>query len=229
MADIELTVEGAVGVIALNRPAKRNAMTQAMQGAFPGLVDRVGDEGCRVLVLTGNGPDFCVGGDREISRRIDDEPGFEEEAVAFHRRSVAALVEIGIPVIAAVEGAAFGFGAELVACCDMVVLGETARLSDPHVLFGRAPGPVVLAVWPRQASRLVAAELILTGREVTAHEAVALGLANRAVPAGMALAEATALARAIAALPPWGIAQAKRALRLDLAEIDGLYPRTMPA
>lgn len=225
MSDIELTLEGPVGVIALNRPAKRNAMTQAMQDALPGLVERVRQAGCRALVLTGTGADFCVGGDREIARRMDDEPGFEAEAVAFHRRSIAALVELGIPLIGGIEGAAIGFGAELVACCDMVVLGETARLSDPHVLFGRAPGPVTLLVWPQQTSRLVAAELLLTGREVGAQEALALGLANRVVPAGTARAAALEIAHSLAALPAYGVAQTKRALRLSMADLDPLYPQ----
>jgi enoyl-CoA hydratase len=225
MAEIELTRVGPVGVITLNRPAKRNAMTAAMLDAMPGLVARLSaDETIRAVVMTGAGADFCVGGDRDIARRMDEEEGFEAEAVAVHRRSIAALLDIRVPLIGAIEGAAIGFGAELVALCDLVVMGDTARLSDPHVLFGRAPGPVVLLAWPQQTSRLVAAELILTGREVPAEEAVSLGLANRVVPVGSAYAAALALGQAIAAAPPHGIAQSKRAMRLRIEDIDRLYP-----
>jgi enoyl-CoA hydratase len=229
MAELELTIDGGVAVVALARPAKRNAVSLAMQDALAAMLERLaGDAAVRAVVLTGMGTDFCVGGDRAIAQRIDAEAGFEREAIAFHRRTIAALLALPVPVIGAIEGAAFGFGAELVACCDIVLLGETARIADPHVPYGRAPGPVLLLAWPQQASRLIAAELILTAREVLAHEAVALGLANRMVPPGAALGDALAMARAIAATPLLGVAHTIRALRLRIEDVDSLYPPISP-
>lgn len=228
MADIEFTTEGSVGVITLNRAAKRNAMNVEMQDALAALVEHLNaDDTIRAVVLTGAGADFCVGGDRDVIRQIDEEDGFRDKITAVHRRTVAALLAMDVPLIGAVEGAAIGFGAELAALCDMVILGETARLSDPHAPLGRAPGPVVLLAWPQQTSRLVAAELIFTGREVAAPEAVSLGLANRLVPAGSAFAEALELAQTIATMPPYGIIESKRAMRLQIEDIDRLYPQNL--
>lgn len=225
MSDTELIREGAVAVLVLNRPAKRNAVSLAMQRALAETLERLaGDATIRALVLTGAGADFCVGGDRAIAARIDSEAGFEREAIAFHRRTIAGLLALPVPVVGAVEGAAFGFGAELVACCDMVLLGETARLADPHVPYGRAPGPVLLLAWPQQTSRLVATELLLTGREVLAGEAVTLGLANRVVAAGTARAEGLAVAQTLAAMPRLGLEHTRRALRLRMDDVDRLYP-----
>lgn len=228
MSDVNLTREGAVAVVALDRPAKRNATTLSMQCALAGAFeDLAGDDSVRALVLTGTGADFCVGGDRAVAARMDAEHGFEDQAAAYHRRTIGALLAIEIPVLGAIEGAAFGFGAELVACCDIVLMSETARLADPHVPQGRGAAPLALLAWPRQTSPLIAAELILTGREVPAAEAVMLGLANRVVPAGTARAEALALAQTIAAMPPRGVALAKRALRLRMTDVERLYPQAL--
>lgn len=228
MAEVELTREGPVAVITLNRPAKRNAITMAMQRELlAALEDVAGDGGIRALVLTGSGSDFCVGGDFAVVEQIAEDSGFEAMAAAQHRRVASVLFGLEVPLIAAIEGAAFGFGAELAACCDIVVMGETARLADPHVRFGLSPAPIVLLVWPLLTSRLVTAELLLTGREVPAEEALSLGLTSRVVPAGTALAAARALADTIVALPVEGVGLAKRAIRLNVADMDRFYPQAL--
>jgi enoyl-CoA hydratase len=228
MAEVQLTRDGPIAVITLNRPQKRNAMSMPMQRELLAALEEVAADGAlRVLMLTGSGADFCVGGDFAVVERMAEEPGFEAIAAGQHRRVAALLFALEIPLIAAIEGAAFGFGAELAACCDVVLMGETARLADPHVRFGLAPAPVVLLAWPLMTSRLIAAELVITGRDVAAAEAVTLGLASRLVPPGMARAEAMALAETIAALPASGVRLAKRALRLELADLDRLYPKAL--
>ncbi len=225
MSEVELTNDGAVAVIALNRPAKRNAMSLPMQRELLAALSQAAENrASRALVLTGTGPDFCVGGDFAVVAQMTTDSTFEAEAAALHRRVIGLLFAFDIPVVAAIEGAAFGFGAELAACSDIVLMAEGARLADPHVRFGLSPAPTILLVWPQLTSRLVAAELTMTGREVSATEAVALGLASRVVPAGTALAEARKLAETIAALPEKGIALAKRALRLRVADLDRFYP-----
>jgi len=224
MAEVELTWAGDVATIALTRAAKRNAVTIAMQHELIDALDQVAARPqARAVVLTGQGSDFCVGGDRAIIARLAGDPAFREVTAALHNRVVRRLFALDVPLIAAVEGAALGFGAELAACCDMVLMGATARLGDPHVRFGLPPAPVILLVWPQLASRLAVAELVMTGRDVLAPEAVTLGLASRMVAAGTALAEAQALAGTIAALPAHGVRQARRAMRLQIADIDRLY------
>jgi len=228
MAEVELTRNGPVAVITLNRPAKRNAMSMPMQHELLAALENVAsDSDVRALILTGAGPDFCVGGDRAVVQQIAEDRSFEAAAAAQHRRVAAVLFGLDVPAIAAIEGAAFGFGAELAACCDIVVMAKSARLADPHVRFGLAPAPIVLLAWPLQTSRLVAAELVLTGREVAADEALSLGLASRVVPAGAALATASSLADAVAALPIEGVGLAKRAIRLNVADLDRFYPQSL--
>lgn len=230
MAEVELSSAGPVAIVTLNRPAKRNAISIAMQSELLAALERVAETAdVRVLVLVGAGDDFCVGGDHAVVERMEAEAHFAQVAAARHRQVFSLLLGFEMPVIAAIEGRAFGFGAELAAASDIVLVGETARLADPHVPLGLPPAPVTLLAWPLMTSRLIAAELVLTGREVAASEAVALGLASRMVPAGTALTEATALAAALAAMPGGGMALAKRALRLALADLDALYPEALGA
>jgi len=206
-----------MAVIRFNRPEKRNATTLPMQLLLRAAIDAVAaDTKARALVVTGEGGDFCVGGDFEVSRRIAAEPDHAVYATACHRATIAALLALRIPVIAAVEGAALGFGAEFVACCDYVVMGEAAWLADPHMAMGLAPAPALLMLWPRLVGAAVAEELLRTGRKVMAAEALARGLAGQVVPAGGALATALAIAAA-------GSVQA-RLPRPTLAELDACYP-----
>lgn len=228
MAEVELTNEGLVALVTLNRAAKRNAMSIAMQSELLAALEAVaGDPEVRALILTGAGSDFCVGGDRAVVEQIAEDSMFEAMAAGQHRRVASVLFGLQVPVIAAIEGAAFGFGAELAAGSDIVVMGETARLADPHIRFGLPPAPVVALAWPLMSSRLVAAELMLTGREVPADEALSLGFASRVVPAGEALSVAQALAETIAALPAEGVVLAKRAIRLEVADLDRFYPQAL--
>jgi enoyl-CoA hydratase len=225
MPEVDLTIERRIAIVTLNRPEKRNAITLPMQRALIAALEDVGsDEDVGALVLTGAGGDFCVGGDHAVIERMDAERGFLDTAAAQHRRTIELLFALDIPIFAAIEGAAFSFGAELAACCDIVLMGETARLADLHVRFGLPPAPVTLMVWPLLTSRLAAVELVVTGREVPAAEAVTLGLASRVVRAGSALAEALALAKAIVAVPRDSVTLTKRALRLQIEDLDRFYP-----
>ncbi|MBU6269590.1 MAG: enoyl-CoA hydratase/isomerase family protein [Sphingomonadales bacterium] len=217
MALIELTRSGAVACLAFNRPEKRNATTLPMQVLLRDALATVAADGAvRALVITGHGSDFCVGGDFEVSRRIAAEPAHAITATARHHDTIAALLALQIPVIAAIEGAALGFGAEVVACCDHVVMGDSAWLADPHVPMGLAPAPVLLLLWPRLAGAAVAHDLLQTGRKVPAAEALTLSLAHAVTPAGTALAAAMALATGGSVQP--------RLPRPTLAELDPCYP-----
>src|SRR5262249_6527229 len=116
MPEVDLTIAGPIAIVTLNRPEKRNAMTLPMQRELIDALERVAGNGeLRALVLTGAGGDFCVGGDHAVIERMDTEQGFVETAAAQHRRAIELLFALDIPIIAAVEGAAFSFGAELAA------------------------------------------------------------------------------------------------------------------
>ncbi|HMP55575.1 MAG TPA: enoyl-CoA hydratase/isomerase family protein [Novosphingobium sp.] len=216
MSLIQTRREGAVAIVTINRPERRNAIIFGMLAELEAhLRAAEADPGVRAMVITGAGADFCVGGDRELTARIAADPQVHRAVGEEHKRFAECLISLDTPTIAAVNGRAFGFGAELAALCDMAVLAADARLADPHVPLGLQPAPGVLMLWPVMAPRQVAVELLLTGREGAAEEALRLGLCNRLAPAGEAVAGALALAHEVSALPLAGVLHTMRALRRD--------------
>ncbi len=211
---------GAVRILILNRPEKLNALSLDMQQRLLVQMKTVAaDNDARVLILTGAGRAFCCGGDHAIRQEVISAGAIRKEEIGrAYVETMRCLMELSIPVIAAVNGIAAGFGAGLVALCDMVVMGEDASLSDPHVKFGLAADPSAQLMWPRLTSRLVARELLLSGRQVDAREAVNLGLANKMCPRGEERSVALELAKMFVELPPAGIAATKRTLDRGLIE-----------
>ena len=223
--------QGAVRVLTLHRPEKLNAADLAMQRRLNERWRELGhDRATKAVVLTGAGRAFCAGGDAELLATFGGDHAAHDELHGelsdLHAELLRVMLTLEIPIVAAVGGPAVGFGAELVALCDLVVMGDDASLSDPHVQHGIAPSPGLQLVWPYLTSIAVARELLLTGRRVVAAEAVTLGLANRVCPSGEERATALALAQELAALPRAGVVAAKRAfaapLLAELARLNGL-------
>jgi enoyl-CoA hydratase len=211
---------GAIRILTLNRPDKLNAADLELQERLLGCLQAVADDrDARVLVLTGAGRAFSAGGDRDILRRIAAGSNDQQGALGrVHAETIRCMLGLDIPVIAAVNGPAIGYAAGIVAMCDVVVMGETAFLSDPHVLYGIPATTAVQLIWPRLCSELLARELLMTGRRIEAQEAVAIGLANRVRPAGEEMATAMAIAESIVALPPAGVAATKQAFNRPLLQ-----------
>jgi len=207
----------SVRVLTLNRPDALNAADLALQRRLLQCWHEVADDAdSRAVVLTGAGRAFCAGGDVAL---IHDAPRrVREELSHIHRELVPLVLTLPVPIVAAVHGPAVGFGAELVALCDLAVMGHDAFLSDPHVRHGLPASPGCQLVWPHLTSRAVAKELLLTGRRVQAEEALRLGLVNRVTAPGEELQVALALAEELAALPAAGVAQVKRAFNAALVE-----------
>jgi len=203
---------GPVRVLTLNRPDKANAANIDMQRRILAELEAVaGDDSVRVLVMTGAGRAFSAGGDREILREMAEGTcGDMDELGHLTIGAIQALLALEIPAIAAVNGFAVGYAAGLVALCDVVVMGESAFLSDPHVQYGIAGGPATQMIWPRLCSELVARDILMTGRKVMAEEALRIGLCSRVCPDGEELATALEMAERFTALPPTGIAGTKR-------------------
>jgi enoyl-CoA hydratase len=210
--------QGAVRILTLNRPQKKNAADLEMQQRLLACLEAVAaDISVRVLILTGAGGSFSAGGDREYLRQIaTGQLEQKAELGRVHAATIRCMLRLTIPVIAAVSGPAVGYAAGLVAMCDLVVMGDTGFLSDPHVKFGIAANTATQLIWPRLTSAALARELLLSGRKVGAEEAARIGLANRHCPAGTELATALELARMFTELPLEGIAGTKRALNQPL-------------
>ncbi len=215
-----MEVRGALCILTLDRPDKLNAADLSMQRSLVECWHAIGeDDRVRAVVLTGAGRAFCAGGDLSLVDQLAaGNEALQEELSLIHRQLLTAMLETDLPVIAAVKGAAVGFGAELLALCDIVVMAEGAFLSDPHVSFGLHPSPACQLVWPHLTSVAVAKELLLSGRRVEAAEALRLGLANRITPRGEELTVALRMAEELAVFPVSGVRATKRAFNLPFVE-----------
>jgi enoyl-CoA hydratase len=125
---------------------------------------------------------------------------------------VTAMLDLRIPMIAAVNGPAVGFGASLAALCDIVLISESAFLSEPHVNIGLVMGDGIAVTWPFFMSLLQAKEYVLTGERISAHEAVQCGLANRVTTPANLIPEAVKLAHKLAQQPPEALQASKQLL-----------------
>lgn len=204
--------EGFVVTVELHRPEALNAMNTAMGEDFLACFEALAwDRGVRAVVLTGAGERaFCVGGDLKEREGMSDETWRRQheifEAGAFK------LLRCPVPVIAAVEGYAFGGGCELAVLSDFIVAGETAVFAVPEITRGIFPGIGGTQILPRVLGAPLARELIFTGRRLPAREAKAAGMVNHIVPAGEAQARAQEIAAVIAQNGPVAVRQAKKAI-----------------
>jgi len=197
---IELKVEAGIAVLTLNRPEKRNAISDATRSELIAALEQAaGDATIRALVLTGNGKGFCAGGDvAGMQRRMDAPAG----AVGFNgwtrqqrvHHSIALLHTMPKPVIAAVNGSANGLGADMALACDFVIASEEASFAWSYIKRGLIPDGGGMYFLPRRVGLSRAKQLIFTGRKVEAAEALALGIADRVSPHHALLDDARAWA-----------------------------------
>lgn len=214
MTEIHQWDEGPVRVLAVDRPARRNALTtRTAEELELALRAAATDHEVGAVVLTGIGEHFSAGGDAgTILDRIDtgDDRDLLDLMHAFHRL-VVEIWESRLPVIAAVAGVAYGGALNLALCCDLVVLAEDARLCEVFVRRGIVPDLGGAYLLPRLVGMQRAKELMLLAPEIGAHRAYELGLANVVVAdAPAALARAVQLAGELAALPPYAVALTKK-------------------
>ncbi|GJG94959.1 enoyl-CoA hydratase/isomerase family protein [Cupriavidus pauculus] len=182
---IQLDVRDGIAVLTLNRPEKRNAISDDMRTELIDALERVtADRNIRALVLTGSGKGFCAGGDvAGMQRRMDAPPG----EVGFNgwtrqqrvHHSVGLLHNMPKPVIAAVNGGANGLGADLAMACDLVIASSAASFTWSYIHRGLIPDGGGMYFLPRRVGLANAKQLIFGGRKVEADEALQLGIADR--------------------------------------------------
>src|ERR1041384_6004208 len=173
-------VEGAVALVTLNRPEKRNALNDALVGGVKAAL-RAADENeaVRVVLLTGAGADFCSGADLAALQKISESSVEENLADAQSLMALFALVRrVSVPVVAAVRGRALAGGCGLATACDIVLAAESARFGYPEVKIGFVPA-MVMAILRRNVSEKRAFELITRGSEISAEQAKEFGLVNQ--------------------------------------------------
>jgi enoyl-CoA hydratase/carnithine racemase len=199
----------AVEVLTLNRPTKRNALNlELVQALHRAIDDLNADRELTAVVVTGAGEHFMAGAD--IAQLL--ERNAADALDSLNGALFTRLEELAVPVVAAVQGYALGGGCELAMACDIRVAGRSARFGQPEVGLGIVPGAGATYRLPRLIGLGRAKELILTGRLVTAEEALAMGLVNRVVEDAAVLTEALALAGQITAQGREAVRLAKLAL-----------------
>jgi enoyl-CoA hydratase len=209
---------GAVLIVTMNRPEVRNALSGPMMALMRQAWDTVdSDPGIRVCVLTGAGGAFCAGAD--LKAMTSDHPG--SRLGELDLSVIEPLLKgrrLTKPLIAAVEGPAVAGGTEILQACDIRVAGASARFGVSEARWGLFPLGGSAVRLPRQIPYTVAADLLLTGRHITAAEALAVGLVGHVVPDGQALARALELAGLIAANGPVAV----RAILQVIRETEGM-------
>jgi enoyl-CoA hydratase len=195
----------AIAYVRLNRPEKMNALTAAMLSELQSLFERIkAERKVRAVILTGEGERaFSAGTDIAELQHLDEEGA--RRASLRGQAACKALEECAVPVIAAVNGIAAGGGCELALSCHMRLASETAEFSLPEIKLGMIPAYGGTQRAPRTVGTGRALELMLTGRSLSAADALRLGLVNRVLAPSELLAEAEALARTISELAPLAI------------------------
>lgn len=207
---IELTVTHGIATLTLNRPEKRNAMSDDMRTEFIAALEHVSaDKSIRALVLTGKGKGFCAGGDISGMERRMKAPAGEVAFNGWHRQqrvhyTQTLLHTMPKPTIAAVNGAASGLGADTALACDFIIANEWANFSWSYIHRGIIPDGGGMYFLPRRVGLPKAKELIFTGRKVDVNEALTMGIVDRKTSAETLVADAQAwrLSSAEARPPP---------------------------
>ena len=194
--------DGAVAVLSINRPKVLNALnTQTISELREAVLELQGDAAVRAVILTGAGERSFVAG-ADITE-FANAPGVQLKEYAERGQHVLDLIEhMGKPVIAAINGYALGGGCELAMACTLRVAADTARLGQPEIDLGAIPGFAGTQRLTRLVGKGAALELLLTGRQITADEAMRIGLVNRVVPAADLMSESKAMAQALATKAP---------------------------
>jgi enoyl-CoA hydratase len=219
LSDEHLLVErdGPVTVLTLNRPEARNAFSpQMLTRLEDAWIEAEADDDVRVVVLTGAAGHFCAGADLKAmfnpdpndpyGKRYREDADLAWRALLRHRR-------FGKPLLAAVEGSCIAGGSEILQSTDIRVAGQGARFGISEVRWGLFPLGGSTVRLRRQIPYCRAMEMLLTGNHYTAAEAAAMGLINRVVPDGEALAETRKIADRIAANGPLAVRAVKRSVQ----------------
>ncbi len=213
--------DGLIATVQLNRPKVLNALNlQLMVELVESLEELDADDAVRCIVIHGSERAFAAGADiTEMADASAIDMLTRDQFTRWDR-----IRRVRTPMIAAVSGVALGGGCELTMICDMIVASETARFGQPEINIGVMPGAGGTQRLTRAVGKALAMEMVLTGRMITAEEALAAGLINRIVPVEFYLDSAMTLAREVAARPPISARLAKESVlkSFDTTINDGL-------
>jgi Enoyl-CoA hydratase/carnithine racemase len=187
---IKVELDGAVLRIKLNLPEKRNIITDPVNEQISDAFQAASyDKRVRVVVLSGEGPSFCGGGDfAQMKRKVDD-PRIFFDNLWGSRRLVNTVLDCPKPTIAKLHGHAMGLGATLPLLCDLVIAVDDTKIADPHVNIGLVAGDGGSLIWPQQMGYAKARKFLLLGEPISGKEAADLGLIAESAPTFEAMEE----------------------------------------
>ena len=207
-----------VAIITLNRPESANALNQSMaEELTAAMLAADKNAELRAIILTGAGDKaFCAGADLKERKGMNEQQWHAQHA-AFEK-AVTAILGCRKPVIAAMNGTAFGGGLELAMACDFIYAADSAKMGLTEARLGIMPGMGGTQLLPRAIGINRAKEMLFLGEPISAGQALALGLVNRVLPPASLLPETIATALAIAKNAPLSIAAIKRAVNEGIAQ-----------
>lgn len=240
--DVLYAVDAGVATLTLNRPERMNTISGPMLDRLTELlVQANADPDVRVIVLTGTGRAFCAGLDLNAATKGDgigsggsaSGGGATTATIDLRNTPPTVLFALDKPTICALNGSAAGYGMDMAIGCDIRIMGESAKLAAAFVKRGIVPESGGTWLLPRLLGWAKAAELIFTGRTLTAAQSLELGLANQVVPDAEVASAAQALAAEIAANAPLAVQSSKRMMRMGLDEtfethVQHVYLQLLP-
>lgn len=219
---VHLTLDGAVARLTLDEPGRKNAMTPELGDALKAKVAELkGHTDLRAVMLHGADGTFSGGGDLTMLERLRGVSKDESREFmrSFYARYLSVL-ELEVPTVAVVEGAAIGAGFCLALACDLLVVEETAKLALNFVQLGLHPGMGATYFVPRRSSPQVATRLLLTGERFDGRSAERFGFSTHVTAPGQALTQGLELAKTLAQQAPLAVRALKRALGPDRLELE---------
>jgi enoyl-CoA hydratase len=222
---LKLSLDGGVMTITISNPGKKNACTPEMGRELSMIWDDVAtDPEVKVIVLTGDGADFCAGVDmsdqkNKFADRREASPVHPTTRKA--RQHVMNILDCEKPTIAKVRGVAYGMGVNMALACDMVFAAQGARLCDSHVKAGMAAGDGGVLLWPLAIGFHRAKQYLMTGEPLLAEQAEQIGLINQCLPDDELDGHVDAMAQRLLELPPHAVNYTKMALNAALKQMTG--------
>lgn len=219
---LSVTVSDRIATVAMHRPTNLNVASVALVEELEQFWRQVAlDSEILTIVLTGDGKVFSAGGDiKHMARRAGTPEGTQHSlrTPGGTRRLLQNMLAVEQPIIAAVNGDAMGFGANLALFCDITVMSQEARIGDTHVKIGLVAGDGGAVIWPLLIGINRAKDFLMRGRVASGAEAHSIGLVNYAVPADQVSSEARKIALELAALPKWAVRWSKLSVNKHLQE-----------
>jgi|KBSSwiStaDraftv2_1062776.scaffolds.fasta_scaffold09281_4 enoyl-CoA hydratase len=224
-----LSKSDGIMTITLSNPGRKNAVTPVQSEELMRIWDDVWqDPEVRVIIITGEGGDFCSGADvAGLAKRAEDAataaPAFKPVNATSRaaKKHVYGILDCEKPIIAKVRGVAYGMGVNVALACDMVYAAPGARFCDSHVKAGMVAGDGGVLIWPLLVGMHRAKEFLMTGEPVFAEKAAEIGLINACIPDDQLDAHVQAMAEKLRDLPPHAVNYTKMALNTAMRQMTG--------